>query len=218
MTSTSVDLSRTADPTANLAADHTWSDFDTCQLLDLARRSVVLGIEGKSPLRLPIELYSRPLQRQQSTFVTLREQGKVLTRAGTVRPMCPLASDVCHNAYEASRRAVQFASDAELTCDVQVVSPLRYLNASSREEVEQAMEGRQDGVLLQYGASLVTFTPDKWQHWPAAVDFLQALQRQAGLDPTQWQPGVRVATYQLTQLPSVKVYNQLQKPPAPKPR
>ncbi len=193
------------------------SEADASLLLDLAQRSVRLGVEGELPLQPIAEHYSCPLRRLQSTFVTLRDRSGVISRAGTVQPTVPLVSDVCHNAYEVATHAVERIRSTDLVVDVQLVSPLQYLSFQSLESVLQQLKPEEDGVFLQLGLCQATFTPDKWQQWPDADGFFRALQCQAGIDPDEWSSERSVATYHVTQLPQSEVVGaHAERPSKPK--
>jgi len=191
------------------------SEADTQALLDLARRNAMLALEGKLPLQPMVEHYPTALQKMGATFVTLREDKKVLSRAGTVHASAPLVSDVCHNAYEVGSHVCIGLPDAELpiserhepelTVAVQVVSPVCYLEAGSLQDVIAGLEAGVDGVLIQHAGRHATFTPDVWQQWPDPKAFFRALLLKAGLNPQEWPAGLCVATYRLQALPVTKV-------------
>jgi uncharacterized protein len=191
------------------------SEADTRALLDLAQRNAMLALEGKLPLQPMVEHYPTTLQKRGATFVTLRANQKVLSRAGTVHASAPLVSDVCHNAYEVGSHVCIGLPESEqpkseryapeLTVAVQVVSPVCYLEASSLQDVIGGLEVGLDGVLIQHAGRHATFTPDVWQQWPEPKAFFRALLLKAGLNPQEWPAGLSVATYRLQSLPVAKV-------------
>jgi AMMECR1 domain-containing protein len=191
------------------------TEADTQTLLDLARRSVTLALEGRLPLQPVVEHYPASLQKMGATFVTLRIGQKVLSRAGTVLASVPLVSDVCHNAFEVGSHVAVGLPEADapetglpesdLTVGVQIVSPVCYLTARSLQDVLAELEVGSDGVLLQHGNRHATFTPELWQQWPDPTVFFRALQLKAGLDPQEWPAGLSVATYRVESLPETRV-------------
>lgn len=200
-------------PTA--ARSNCLSEADTQALLDLARRSALLALEGKLPLQPMLEYYPIALQKKGATFVTLRADQQVLSRAGTVHASAPLVSDVCHNAFEvgshvavglpASELPKSHLHDPELTVAVQVVSPVCYLQAGSLQDVINSLEVGLDGVLVQHAGRHATFTPEVWQQWPDPKAFFRALLMKVGLNVHEWPADLCVATYRMQTLPVTKV-------------
>ncbi len=175
------------------------SEKDRSALMDVAQRSALDGLKGLVPFQPITSSYPLTLQRLQSSFVRLHCGSAVVSCAGTIEPSVPLVNDVCHNAYEAaSRLSTGEATDLEI--EVMLVGQLRCLSARSWEQVLDCLEPSVHGVLLQHDQSYATFTPDKWQTWPDKSDFMQQLQRCAGMEPGRWSSSTHVSTYQVKSL------------------
>lgn len=176
-------------------------ETDSAGLLDIAARSVLLGLQGQPPYQPLVDHYSVELRRLRSSCVTLKDGEQIFGRAATLRPTTPLVCDVNHNAYEAACHISRQSRGQELSVNVLVLSPLQCLVARTLEEVLQCVEPGVHGVLIQHGASDAMFLPERWEEFPDGVEFFRALRKHAGLDPDGWSPDIHISVYEVQQLP-----------------
>jgi len=71
-------------------------------LLDIAKQSILSGLENHQPLSIAIANYPQELQTPRATFVTLNIKQQLRGCIGSLNAYCPLVEDISHNAYAAA--------------------------------------------------------------------------------------------------------------------
>lgn len=170
-------------------------------LLDIARRSIVHGLERGRPLPVEPGAFPPPLSEPGAAFVTLHHGGRLRGCIGSLEAHRPLVTDVAENAYAAAFRDPRFPplTPAELpglAVHVSVLSPPEPLPpAASEAEAAALLRPGIDGVVLEADGRRGTFLPEVWTQIPDPVQFLRHLKRKAGLPPEGWPPAVRLWRY-----------------------
>lgn len=181
-------------PALDLSAD------DRQHLLDVARRSVELGLLER-PGRLP-DLTGSPahLRRLAATFVTLRRDGNLLGCIGSIQATRPLVDDVAHNSSAAAFAdprlpAVTFDDFVAMDVKISVLGPLERLDVRSYDDLVSSVEPNIDGLLISAGRHRGTFLPSVWDQVPDRHRFMDMLWEKAGLRPRTWPRGLVVERY-----------------------
>lgn len=177
-----------------------FSPEDRATLLDLARRSIVNGLERGAPLAVDPEDYPEPLRMERAAFVTLHLDGELRGCIGHLEAVQPLVCDVAENAYAAAFRDPRFPPLARrelagLTIDVSVLSPPEPMTFSSEADLLGQIRPGIDGLILTEGRARGTFLPSVWESLPAPRDFVDHLKRKAGLPADHWSERIQVARY-----------------------
>lgn len=187
------------------------SKSDKKTLLDVALRNARLGLKAQPSLPIIVDYHTPALQQFCASVVTLRQDGEIVRRAGTVLPKLPLVCDVSHNAYEVACGTNRLNPDLDLTLDVQLVSPLQPIEKNEFNEILEQIEPRVHGVYLQHPCGDANFTPDMWEHWSEPEEFMRQLQLRCGIDSSDWKRNSKVYVYTVEKLPPKSLPNPAQK-------
>lgn len=166
-------------------------------VLELAQRSVALGLSAEPPLEPMVEYHSPNLRRWRSSFVTLRQHREIVGRAGTVEPTTALISDICHNAYVAAYNCNQGLSGEPLMIEICVVNGLEQLKCKSLNEVCGQIVRGEHGALMRHTNGAATLTPDSWDRFSDATEFTRQLCERAGVCPEEWQDDAQLLVYRM---------------------
>lgn len=175
------------------------------QLRDLARSSIVHGIETGEPLTIRLQDYPAPLREPRSSFVTLRLEERLRGCIGALEATRALVEDVAMNAFAAAFRDPRFPPvmpqelDA-LDLHISVLSRPEPLAASTEAELLNRLRPGVDGLVLEDGDCRGTFLPAVWQSLPDPVDFLGQLKVKAGLPVDYWSESMRIYRYTTEEL------------------
>jgi AmmeMemoRadiSam system protein A len=177
-----------------------FSPEDRAALLDLARRSIVNGLERGAPLAVDPEEYPESLRMERAAFVTLHLDGELRGCIGHLEAVQPLVCDVAENAYAAAFRDPRFPplarrELARLAIHVSVLSPPEPMTFSSEADLLGQIRPGIDGLILTEGRARGTFLPSVWESLPAPRDFVDQLKRKAGLPADHWSDRIQVARY-----------------------
>ena len=178
----------------------TFSAEDRASLLDLARRSIVHGLERGSPLRVAPEDYPESLREERAAFVTLHRHGELRGCIGHLEACQALVRDVAENAYAAAFRDPRFPPLARqelagLAVHISVLTPPEPMTFSSEADLLAQIRPGIDGLILSEGSARGTFLPSVWESLPQPRDFLNQLKRKARLPADHWSERIRVARY-----------------------
>lgn len=176
--------------------------FDTeqrHQLLSLARQSIELGLKEGRLATCP-QLLHAELALRRSTFVTLRIDGALRGCCGSIHPQYTLAEDLWRNAWASAFSDPRFsplvvAEYPGLDVHISVLSELEALGVANEEELLCSLRPESDGLLLQLGASQVTFLPAVWEQLADPATFLRQLKLKAGWRADFWSPQIQVFRY-----------------------
>lgn len=167
------------------------------QLLALARQTMVAAAEARDlPTLKHLDHFVR-LRREQSAFVTLKNNGELRGCIGSIFPTETLAESVRRHAVSASQHDYRFTPVAareipDLQIEISALSPPREI-ASWRE-----IEIGRDGVILQMRGASAVFLPQvaPEQGW-TVEEMLAHLSMKAGLPHDAWKsPSAKFLTFQ----------------------
>lgn len=165
-------------------------------LLDLAEAAVVDGLRGRPLARPGTSELPPALREPRGVFVTLTVDGELNGCIGTIATDEPVGRAVARCARSAAfadPRLPRLRLDDYdgLTIEVSVLSPLAPIPAASRQEVLDQLRPGVDGLQIAAGTRQGLFLPSVWSKLPDPTDFLDHLQRKAGLPPSTWPPAMR---------------------------
>lgn len=163
-------------------------------LLALARRAIVLELDGEAPPAL----HSAPwLDELGATFVTVTVKGELRGCMGSLEARRPLGEDVCENAVAAATRDGRFepiSSEelSEVRLEVTLLGPLEELAFDTEAEALGKIRPGVDGLVLSLGARRGTFIPQMWEKLRTPAEFLMNLKRKAGFAKDFWHEDLRI--------------------------
>ena len=171
------------------------------QLLDWARRSVAHGVQHGCAYPVDVNEVPAQLKVLRATFVTIYRKGRLRGCVGTLQAWCPLAQDICQNAFSAAFHdnrfsVVQEHELATLKYKLSILSIPERMTFSSEADVLDQIDAGKDGVILAYGERKSTFLPSVWAQLPNKKDFWTHLKQKAGLSKNWWSSAAQVFKYQ----------------------
>jgi AmmeMemoRadiSam system protein A len=172
-------------------------------LLDLARRSITKIVAEKKIIHVQIRDFSRALQQNGASFVTLTEEGELRGCIGTLEAYQPLVQDVCEHAAAAATEDFRFLPVQEkeiplVKIEISRLTPARNLQYDTPEELLRLLCPNVDGVILKYGERRATFLPQVWEKLPKPEDFLTHLCEKMRAPGNYWrQKKLQVMIYQV---------------------
>ena len=170
------------------------------QLLDLARASIVHGLEHGRPLQPLLSDYPAEFSEQCATFVTLELNQRLRGCIGMLQATRPLVIDIAENAYAAAFNDPRFPAVTErevkqLVLSISILSPAKSMSFSSEEDLLNQLEPDIDGLILKDGSRQGTFLPSVWGAIPQPEQFLQHLKQKAGLPTDYWSDTIQIQRY-----------------------
>ncbi len=162
-------------------------------LLDLADASISSGLAGRPVPPLEIRSLSESLREPGGAFVSIHVDGRLNGCIGSLGSSGPLAREVQWLARSAAFSdprlpALRPGEFDRATIEVSVLSPLEPVSAGSRSELFDRIRPGVDGLVLNTRGRHSLFLPAVWDQLPDPDDFLDHLQRKAGLVPKPWRP------------------------------
>jgi AmmeMemoRadiSam system protein A len=170
------------------------------ELACVARRSIAHGLAHGVALAVDPDDYTPALTELRGSFVTLHRARELRGCVGSLEPSDPLVASVARNAYRAAFLDPRFPplaapEQADLQLHLSVLGPLQPIGVASRSELAAALRPKLDGLVLVQGALRATFLPTVWDALPEPLDFIEALERKAGLRRDAWARGVECLRY-----------------------
>lgn len=160
------------------------SEQDKTTLHDIARQSIVAGLQGQSPA--PLKDISGVLQEPRGAFVSLHLKGCLRGCIGLIEAIKPLAETIQEMAYSAAFCDPRFSplTDREfkdLALEISVLSPLRQIK--NVDEIQVGVHG----LYIRLGAYRGLLLPQvaTEYNWDRE-NFLQQTCRKACLPPMAW--------------------------------
>lgn len=180
-----------------------WIELDPderTRLLDIARRSIVAGLEAAREPRLDTSGFAGRLAVPGAVFVTLTRAERLRGCVGSLQPAAPLAQAVASAAFNAAFRDRRFdpLRDDEIEfvrIEISVLSPMQEIAAGDRAALLDALEPGVDGLLLEDRGYRATFLPKVWEKINSPSDFLEQLLHKAGLPADHWSDTLRCQRY-----------------------
>jgi len=176
------------------------SEPDKTRLLEIARHSIEMGLDGGNPFRLDSEQLNGQLAAQLGVFVTLTQHEQLRGCMGALESSDPLAHTVGSSAYNAAFRDPRFPqlNTGELSStriEISVLSQMESLVVTDRENLLSQLRPQVDGLLLEDGGYRSTFLPKVWENLPGPGEFLEHLLLKAGLSLDYWSETIRFQRY-----------------------
>ncbi|MBL8700044.1 MAG: AmmeMemoRadiSam system protein B [Alphaproteobacteria bacterium] len=166
-------------------------------LVDLARRSIAIGLERGAAPAIEVDRATVPLlAARRASFVTLTLDGRLRGCIGSLQPHRALAVDVATNAFKAGFADPRFApltagEIARLGIHVSILSHARPIAASSEAALVRALRPDVDGLIIRDGARQAIYLPSVWASIPDAAAFVRQLKLKAGMAADHWSAGFR---------------------------
>ena len=177
------------------------SDREREILRQVARDSILQGVEEGVPLRVPLESFPASLRAEGAAFVTLHKEGRLRGCIGSYLARRPLVEDVAQNAFAAAFRDPRFPpvsleESGTLDLHISLLSAPESLPVGSREALLQALRPGIDGLLLEDPPHRATFLPQVWRSLPVPEEFLEELLLKSGLPRRHWSATLRFQRYE----------------------
>lgn len=169
-------------------------------LVDISDAAIVDGLLGRRPGAPPVHLLPAALQQRLGVFVTLTVEESLNGCIGSIDGTEPLGHAAARHAWAAAFTdprlpPLQRADYRRLLIEVSVLSSLSPIPADSRSELLDQLRPHIDGLVVAAGGRRALFLPAVWEQLPEPADFLDHLQRKAGLRPGEWPPGMRAERF-----------------------
>ncbi|MBI1986021.1 MAG: AmmeMemoRadiSam system protein A, partial [Rhodospirillales bacterium] len=163
-------------------------------LLDLARRSIVNGLDHGKPLAA--DVLDGELKQPGAAFVTLKRSGRLRGCIGSSEAYRPLANDVAENAFRAAFRDPRFppltADELDgLGLSISVLSPQAPMTFAGEADFLAALRPGADGLVIEDNRRRALFLPSVWEQLPDVRKFVEHLKVKAGLSKDHWSPGFK---------------------------
>ncbi len=169
-------------------------------LLDLAYRSIEIGLKTGNPLNINLRDYSAELSQQRATFVTLEINNHLRGCMGMLEPVLPLAEDISENSFSAAFRDPRFPpleshELKNLDIHLSILSKSEEITFASELDLIDQLRPNIDGLILHSGSRKGTFLPSVWKSLETPEQFLQHLKQKAGLAKNYWSDQIKVYRY-----------------------
>lgn len=156
------------------------------QLLQIARQSILHGLQNNRPLQPDVNAFDATLKEHCASFVTLNIEGELRGCIGTTDTVAPLGIGIADNAYRAAFRDPRFKpltveEFAHVKISISVLSKPEPLHFTSEADLLHQLRPRVDGLIIERGQLRATFLPEVWESLPSPNDFLSHLKRKAGM-------------------------------------
>ena len=171
------------------------------KLLELAKNSILHGLQTGEPLTVELSALPPELQELRATFVTLHKNHELRGCIGMLKAARPLAEDIAENAFAAAFRDYRFPPLAaeefgQLEIHLSILTPPEPIAFSSEEDLLSQLRPGADGLIIEEGARRGTFLPSVWETLPNPKQFLRHLKQKAGLPADYWSDTLRIYRYE----------------------
>ena len=170
------------------------------RLLDIARQSIMNGLDSGAALQLDVTRLDANLRIDSAVFVTLTLGGDLRGCIGSLQPSAPLAQAVANAAFNAAFRDPRFAplqadEIEKLQVEVSVLSSMELIAVDTRQALLDDLQPGVDGLLLEDQGHRATFLPQVWEKMSTADEFVGQLMLKAGLAAGYWSSTIRCYRY-----------------------
>ncbi len=174
-------------------------------LLSVARESIVCATRHEKLPQIQLEDYSKILQEDGASFVTLHtKRGKKLRGCiGSLEAYQPLILDVQTHAVGAALEDYRFPPVRPdevnlLQIEISRLTIPKPLNYSEPNQLPKLVNVGIDGIILNDGFRRSTFLPQVWEQLPDPEEFLDHLCAKMGAEPGLWRrKKLEVFTYEV---------------------
>ncbi len=183
-------------------------------LLNVAARSIMIGLRSQQRPKLDLETFHADLRQPGASFITLTMDGRLRGCIGSLEARRPLVADVAANAYASAfedRRFKVLSHDefGRVLLSISVLSePAALRFCDENDLLGQLVPGR-DGLIIQDGTHRATFLPQVWEQTQDPREFMKHLKLKAGLAENHWSANFRAWRYH------TESFTRLPQPPAP---
>jgi len=161
-------------------------------LLNIAREAIYHAVTHQKLIPLDLSAFSKTLQDQGASFVTLTRDGALRGCVGTIEATMPLVLDVKEHAVAAALHDFRFAPVEKREVDQLVIevsrlsqpAPIRYTTPG---ELPESIRIGIDGIVIRRGMNRATFLPQVWEKIPDPERFLSQLCLKLGCPAETWQ-------------------------------
>lgn len=177
-----------------------YSQAEQQLLLDIAKNSILTGLEQQHPLEVTLSDYSEQLQQKRATFVTLTLHHELRGCIGSLSPHRALVDDIAHNAYAAAFSDPRFPALSQqeyeqLEYHISILSDTSPMQFDTEQALLAQIRPGIDGLVLSDKNRQGTFLPSVWEQLPEPEEFLRHLKRKAGLPADYWSDTLQVSRY-----------------------
>ena len=164
---------------------------EQASLLDIARQSMVNGLDTGVALQFDVTGLASALRIDSAVFVTLKLAGNLRGCIGSLEPSAPLAVAVANSAFNAAYRdrrfdPVQINEIEIIHIEVSVLSPMVLIAVDTRQALLDNLQPHIDGLLIEDQGRRATFLPQVWEKMTTADEFVGQLMQKAGLAAGYW--------------------------------
>ncbi|MDM8558322.1 AmmeMemoRadiSam system protein A [Candidatus Parabeggiatoa sp. HSG14] len=173
---------------------------DIKTLLQVAKKSIQLGLETDKPLVVEVTDYEEELQKVKATFVTLEINQNLRGCMGTITAFRPLISDVSYQAYNAAFYDPRFSRVGInefpiLDIHISILTEPKSMSFDSEDDLIQQLRPGVDGLIISDRGHRATFLPSVWESLTDPQDFLHHLKKKAGLPSKYWSDTFEAQNY-----------------------
>ncbi len=167
------------------------SDQEQLQLIDIAKFSIIHGLDYDKPCLPNSQDIPLALNLKQASFVTLLVKQQLRGCIGHLDAIQPLAVDVAQNAYYAAFKDTRFTPLTKkewpkIEIHLSILSLPKIIKFSSEQNLIEQLVPYQDGLILEDQNMRATFLPSVWKNLPEPDLFLQQLKLKAGFQRDYW--------------------------------
>ena len=191
------------DPTASPAAagQETLTENQRKQLLDVAARSISIGLKTGHRPKLDLRTFHPRFGQPAASFVTLTRDTRLRGCIGSLEAKRPLVADIAWNAYASAfedRRFKPLASEEfeHLALSISILTAPQPMAFDSEENLLHQLRPGIDGLTIQEGPRRATFLPQVWEQTADPIQFIQHLKTKAGLAADHWSSEFSAWRYQ----------------------
>ena len=179
------------------------STDEQSRLLDIARQSIVHGLDCGAALQLDIAQLDANLRVDSAVFITLTLADNLRGCIGSLQPSAPLAQAVANSAFNAAFRdrrfaQVQAAEIEKIRIEVSVLSAMELIAVNTRQALLDDLQPGVDGLLMEDQGYRSTFLPKVWEKIVTPNEFVGQLMLKAGLAAEHWSSTIRCYRYHST--------------------
>jgi hypothetical protein len=170
-------------------------------LIDLARRSILFGLDTGQPPHLIADGAVAPLLAAPgAAFITLRRSGELRGCIGSAVATRPLLVDVVQHAFNAAFRDWRFPrldwlELPRLSLSVSVLTPPEPMRFTAEADLLAQLRPGVDGLIIEDLGRRSLFLPSVWEELADRRQFLTALKLKAGLGADHFSPGFRAQRF-----------------------
>ena len=172
-------------------------------LLSLARVSIINAVNKESPMQVDVIKYSRLLQENGASFVTLTKGGQLRGCIGTLDAYRPLVQDVCEHAAAAALSDYRFPpvtrqEVSNIAIEISRLTSPEEISYDEPEDILKVVRPGSDGVLIHSNFGRATFLPQVWGKLPKPEQFFTHLCQKMGAPGDLWRHEIlQVSVYQV---------------------